>query len=63
MYRREVSPMRWLHRLYTKDITAEDRERLQGGVVGLIERGGLDQDSLVETLRSQLSASGLAGED
>jgi Fe-S oxidoreductase len=24
VYRREVSPMRWMHRLYTKDITAED---------------------------------------
>lgn len=29
VYRREVSPMRWLHRLYTKDITAEDLQEWQ----------------------------------
>jgi CheY-like chemotaxis protein len=40
-----------------KDITHEDRQRLQGGVIGMIERGGLDQDSLVETLRSQLKTA------
>jgi signal transduction histidine kinase/DNA-binding response OmpR family regulator len=39
-----------------KDITEEDRQRLNGGVVGLIERGGLDQDSLVELLRKQVAA-------
>jgi CheY-like chemotaxis protein len=40
-----------------KDVTEEDRRRLNGGVVGLIEREGLDQDSLVEMLREQVSAS------
>jgi signal transduction histidine kinase/DNA-binding response OmpR family regulator len=44
-----------------KDITDEDRQRLQGGVVGLIERVGLDQDSLVETLRRQLNTADVAG--
>jgi signal transduction histidine kinase/DNA-binding response OmpR family regulator len=40
-----------------KDITDEDRRRLNGGVVGLIEREGLDQNSLVELLRKQVAAS------
>jgi signal transduction histidine kinase/DNA-binding response OmpR family regulator len=44
-----------------KDITQEDRQRLQGGVVGLIEHGGLNQDSLVETLRQQLKAADVVG--
>jgi len=44
-----------------KDITPEDRQRLQGGVVGLIERGGLNQDSLVETLRQQLKSADVVG--
>jgi Fe-S oxidoreductase len=29
VYRREVSPMRWLHRLYTRDITADDLKEWQ----------------------------------
>jgi hypothetical protein len=41
-----------------KDVTEEDRRRLNGGVVGLIEREGLDQDSLVEMLREQVADSG-----
>jgi len=40
-----------------KDVTEEDRQRLNGGVVGLIERGGLNQDSLAELLREQVAAS------
>jgi hypothetical protein len=40
-----------------KDITQEDRQRLAGGVVGLIERNGLDRDSLVAQLSEQLSAA------
>jgi signal transduction histidine kinase/DNA-binding response OmpR family regulator len=35
-----------------KDITEEDRQRLNGGVVGLIERQGLDQGSLVDMLQT-----------
>jgi CheY-like chemotaxis protein len=38
-----------------KDVTREDRRRLAGGVVGLIERGGLDQDSLVQLVREQVA--------
>jgi signal transduction histidine kinase/CheY-like chemotaxis protein len=40
-----------------KDVSEEDRRRLQGGVVSLIERRGLDQDSLVDLLRSQVATS------
>ena len=38
-----------------KDVTEEDRLRLKGGVVALIERGGLDQDSLIELIREQVT--------
>jgi signal transduction histidine kinase/CheY-like chemotaxis protein len=40
-----------------KDITEEDRRRLNGGVVALIERGGLDRESLLAQLRDQLTAN------
>jgi CheY-like chemotaxis protein len=40
-----------------KDITEEDRRRLNGDVVGLIEKGGLDRESLLEQLREQVAAS------
>ena len=40
-----------------KDITEEDRRRLNGGVVGLIEKGGLDLESLLAQLREQVAAS------
>ena len=40
-----------------KDITEEDRRRLNGGVMGLIEREGLDQDALVEMIREQAAAT------
>jgi signal transduction histidine kinase/DNA-binding response OmpR family regulator len=39
-----------------KDVTEEERRRLSGSVLGMIERGGLDQDSLVELLREQVAA-------
>jgi len=44
-----------------KDITEEDRRRLNGGVVALIERGGLDQESLLAQLRDQLTANDSRG--
>ncbi len=44
-----------------KDVTEEDRRRLNGSVVGLIERSGLDPEALVEELRRQLSATETAG--
>jgi CheY-like chemotaxis protein len=40
-----------------KDITEEDRRRLNGGVVGLIEKGGLNRDSLLAQLRGQVAAT------
>ena len=40
-----------------KDLTDEDRRRLNGDVVGLIERGGLDRESLLDQLRQQLAAT------
>jgi signal transduction histidine kinase/NO-binding membrane sensor protein with MHYT domain/CheY-like chemotaxis protein len=39
-----------------KDLTNEDRRRLNGEVVGLIQRGGLDRESLLRQLREQVSA-------
>ena len=37
-----------------KDLTEADRQRLNGSVVSLIEREGLDPDALVALLREQL---------
>jgi CheY-like chemotaxis protein len=44
-----------------KDINEEDRRRLNGGVVGLIEKSGLDQESLLAQLREQVAAIGAGG--
>jgi CheY-like chemotaxis protein len=44
-----------------KDMTEADRQRLNGGVVGLIEKGGLDRDSLLAQLREQLTATDPSG--
>ena len=41
-----------------KDITEEDRRRLNGGVVGLIEKGGLGRESLLSQLSEQQTAAG-----
>jgi len=41
-----------------KDVTEEDRRRLNGDVVGLIQRSGLDRDALLEQLREHVAASG-----
>jgi CheY-like chemotaxis protein len=38
-----------------KDITEEDRRRLNGDVIGLIQKSGLDRESLLTQLREQLS--------
>jgi signal transduction histidine kinase/CheY-like chemotaxis protein len=56
MRRRETGPEIPIVVVTAKDITEEDRRRLNGGVVGLIERGGRDLDSLAELLRDQVSA-------
>jgi signal transduction histidine kinase/DNA-binding response OmpR family regulator len=44
-----------------KDITAEDRQRLNGEVVGLIQKGGLDRESLLAQLREQVAATEARG--
>ena len=44
-----------------KDIDEEDRRRLDGNVVGLIEKGGLDRESLLTQLREQVAASKARG--
>jgi len=44
-----------------KDITEEDRRRLNGDVVGLIEKGGLDRESLLAQLREQVAATRARG--
>ena len=40
-----------------KDLNEEDRQRLNGGVAGLIERGGLDRESLLKQIRDQVTAT------
>jgi len=40
-----------------KDITEEDRRRLNGDVVGLIQKSGLDRESLLAQLRDQVAAT------
>jgi len=44
-----------------KDVDEEDRRRLDGNVVGLIEKGGLDRESLLTQLREQVAASKARG--
>jgi hypothetical protein len=44
-----------------KDITEADRRRLNGDVVGLIEKGGLDRESLLAQLREQVAATRARG--
>jgi signal transduction histidine kinase/DNA-binding response OmpR family regulator len=39
-----------------KDLTEEDRRRLNGDVAGLIEKGGLDRESVLAQLREQVTA-------
>ena len=41
-----------------KDLTDEDRRRLSGDVVGLIEKRGLDRESLLAQLSEQVAAAG-----
>ena len=43
-----------------KDVTEEDRLRLKGDVVGMIQKGGLDRESLLAQLREQLSAADIS---
>jgi CheY-like chemotaxis protein len=41
-----------------KDVTQEDRQRLNGDVVGLIQKGGLDRETMLALLREQVAATG-----
>jgi CheY-like chemotaxis protein len=41
-----------------RDLSEEDRARLKGEVAGLIEKSGLDRESLLAQLRAQVSAFG-----
>jgi len=41
-----------------KDLSDEERRRLNGDVVGLIEKSGMDRESLLAQLRAQVSAIG-----
>jgi hypothetical protein len=41
-----------------KDLTSEDRRRLSGEVVGLIQKSGMDRESLLAQLREQVSVFG-----
>jgi len=57
MRRREATSAIPIVVVTAKDVTEEDRRRLNGVVVGLIEREGLDEDALLELLREQVAAS------
>jgi CheY-like chemotaxis protein len=57
MRRREAASEIPIVVVTAKNVTEEDRRRLNGGVVALIEREGLDEDSLIELLREQVAAS------
>ena len=41
-----------------KDVTEEDRRRLNGDVAGLIQKGGLDREAMLALLREQVAATG-----
>jgi CheY-like chemotaxis protein len=45
-----------------KDITEEDRARLNGDVVGLIQKGGLDREALLAQLREQVAGASGSGQ-
>jgi Fe-S oxidoreductase len=67
-YRREASPLRWLHRLFTPAVSAEDLENWQElvfdsctmcGRCTMVCPMGIDIAGLVHTARGALSAAGL----
>jgi signal transduction histidine kinase/CheY-like chemotaxis protein len=55
MHKLEPTPAIPIVVVTAKDITDEDRKRLNGGVVGLIEKSGLDQESLLAQIREQVA--------
>jgi Fe-S oxidoreductase len=69
VYRREVAPMRWLNRMFTRDITVADLEAWQElaydsctqcGRCSLLCPMGIHIQSMIQVVRSGLSAAGLA---
>ncbi len=56
MHKLDSSPAIPIVVVTAKDVTEEDRRRLNGDVVGLIEKGGLDRESLLAQLREQVAA-------
>jgi Fe-S oxidoreductase len=68
VYRREISPLRWLHRLYTRDITVEDLEEWQYlvydsctecGKCSFICPMGINIHTMVYTNRQAMANAGL----
>lgn len=69
VYRREVAPMRWLNRLFTRDITVADLEAWQElaydsctqcGRCSLLCPMGIHIQSMIQVVRSGLAAAGMA---
>jgi Fe-S oxidoreductase len=67
-YRREVSPMRWLFRPFTRDITAEDLEKWQElvyegctgcGRCDMMCPMGINISTLINVMREGLASAGL----
>jgi len=68
VYRRELSPMRWLHRLYTRDITADDLRDFEElvydsctecGRCSMICPMGIHIAGMVNVNRQALTAAGI----
>ena len=55
MHKLDSSPKVPIVVVTAKDLDDEDRRRLNGGVVGLIEKSGLDREALLAQLRDQLA--------
>jgi hypothetical protein len=61
MHKRDSSSAIPIVVVTAKDITEEDRRRLNGDVVGLIEKRGLDREALLAQLREQVAATRARG--
>ncbi|MCW8964167.1 MAG: (Fe-S)-binding protein [Gammaproteobacteria bacterium] len=68
VYRRELSPMRWLHRLYTRDITADDLREYEElvydsctecGRCSMVCPMGIHIAGMVNVNRQALTAAGI----
>ncbi len=57
MRRRDVNRAFPIVVVTAKEVTDEDRRRLNGGVAGLIQKGGLDRDALLAQIREQLAVA------